>query len=146
MIVSGSQYQKFFTQWSSWGHNYHSFTIIAKPDLICILRIYFCTWKMKTNLAFDNWVNHTWFENKCSSQIHICIIHTVQLRYNFTLASNLLALVWSYLWHVVYYLRTTHTRLLYDLQEWFLTRLHIVLHVIDCHNVHRLVVGLVSHS
>ena len=43
-----------------------------------------------------------------------------------TLLSNLLALVWSYSWHVLYYPRGTHTRLLDDLWEWFLTWLRML--------------------
>ena len=71
---------------------------------------------------------------KCSLAKHVVSYATVQLRCNFTFAheqftctsSNLLALVWSYLWRVLYNQRGTHTRLLDDLQQWFLTRLHML--------------------
>ena len=76
----------------------------------------------------------------------------VQLRCNFTLAHKQFTRT-----HIA---RATHDvcfinheeltqRLLDDLQEWFCnTVTHIILryNVIDHHNIHRLVLGLVSHS
>ena len=42
------------------------------------------------------------------------------------LSSNLLALVQSYSWRVLYYPQGTYSRLLDDLQKWFLTQLHML--------------------
>ena len=61
------------------------------------------------------------------------------------LLSNLLVLVQSYSWHVLYYPRLTHARLFNNLWGLFLTWLRM-LTVIDHHNVLRLVLVLVSRS
>ena len=82
--------------------------------------------------SFKNFIIHgktcsvhiTWF-----ALVHISNIYTIQLRCNFTfareqffaLSSNLHAFVYSYLWHVLYYLWGAHVSLLNDLQDWFMT-------------------------